>query len=56
MIADAISVMDQPECLARFRSKGVTVGPIYDAGQLLPTSMSPGAGAMWPWVAMARRR
>jgi crotonobetainyl-CoA:carnitine CoA-transferase CaiB-like acyl-CoA transferase len=35
MIADAISVMDQPECLARFRSKGVTVGPIYDASQLL---------------------
>ena len=27
--------MDQPDCLALFRSKGVTVGPIYDASQLL---------------------
>ncbi len=35
MIAEAISEMDQADCLALFRSRGVTVGPIYHAGQLL---------------------
>uniref|UniRef100_UPI000D38AAA7 CaiB/BaiF CoA transferase family protein n=1 Tax=unclassified Variovorax TaxID=663243 RepID=UPI000D38AAA7 len=35
LIGDAIGAMDQAECLALFRSKGVTVGPIYDAAQLL---------------------
>lgn len=35
MIATAISGLDQSECLALFRSKGVTVGPIYNAQQLL---------------------
>ena len=35
IIGEAIAVMDQAECLALFRSKGVTVGPIYDSAQLL---------------------
>jgi crotonobetainyl-CoA:carnitine CoA-transferase CaiB-like acyl-CoA transferase len=35
LIGDAIGAMDQAECLTLFRSKGVTVGPIYDAAQLL---------------------
>ncbi|MDM0106569.1 CaiB/BaiF CoA-transferase family protein [Variovorax sp. J22R24] len=35
MIGSAIATMDRDECLALFRSKGVTVGPIYDSAQLL---------------------
>lgn len=35
MIAAAIAAMDQQECLQLFRSKGVTVGPIYNAAALL---------------------
>lgn len=35
LVADAIASMDTDECLALFRSKGVTVGPIYDAARLL---------------------
>lgn len=35
LIGEAIGEMDQTECLALFRAKGVTVGPIYDAAQLL---------------------
>lgn len=35
MVAAAISRMDQAECLALFRSRGVTVGPVYDPSQLL---------------------
>ncbi|MEJ7932306.1 CaiB/BaiF CoA-transferase family protein [Ramlibacter sp. AN1015] len=35
LIAAAIAELDRPECLALFRSKGVTVGPIYDPAQLL---------------------
>ena len=35
MIGEAIGRMDLATCLALFRSKGVTVGPIYDSSQLL---------------------
>ena len=35
MVAEFIAGMDQAECLAWFRGQGVTVGPIYDAAQLL---------------------
>jgi crotonobetainyl-CoA:carnitine CoA-transferase CaiB-like acyl-CoA transferase len=35
MVARFIAEMDLPECLTLFRAKGVTVGPIYDAPQLL---------------------
>ncbi len=35
MVSDFIAGMDQAQCLAWFRSQGVTVGPIYDAEQLL---------------------
>ncbi len=35
MIATFIAQHERDECLALFRSKGVTVGPIYDAEQLL---------------------
>src|SRR5690606_39022646 len=35
MIADAIKKMNLDECLGLFRSKGVTLGPVYDAPQLL---------------------
>lgn len=35
MVAQAVAALDQPECLALFQSKGVTVGPIYDPAQLL---------------------
>jgi crotonobetainyl-CoA:carnitine CoA-transferase CaiB-like acyl-CoA transferase len=35
MIAEAIAQLDLPACLALFRSKGVTVGPIHDSAQLL---------------------
>lgn len=35
MIADAIKKMSLDECLCLFRSKGVTLGPVYDAPQLL---------------------
>jgi crotonobetainyl-CoA:carnitine CoA-transferase CaiB-like acyl-CoA transferase len=35
MIADAVQKMNLDECLALFRQKGVTLGPIYDAPQLL---------------------
>ncbi len=34
-VAAFIAGMDMDECLALFRSKGVTVGPVYDAAQLL---------------------
>jgi len=35
MIAKFIAGMDMDEALTLFRSKGVTVGPVYDASQLL---------------------
>jgi crotonobetainyl-CoA:carnitine CoA-transferase CaiB-like acyl-CoA transferase len=35
MIADAVRQMNLDECLALFRGKGVTLGPIYDPPQLL---------------------
>ena len=35
MVAEFIAGMDQAACLAWFRGQGVTVGPIYDAAQLL---------------------
>lgn len=35
MIQEFIATLEQPECLALFREKGVTVGPIYDVEQLL---------------------
>ncbi len=35
MIADFMSSLNQAECLAHFRRHGVTVGPIYNAAQLL---------------------
>lgn len=35
MIADFMSSLNQAECLAHFRQHGVTVGPIYNAAQLL---------------------
>lgn len=35
LVAGFIATLDQPACLALFRRKGVTVGPIYDAPQLL---------------------
>lgn len=35
LIADFIAARDQAECLALFRAKGVTVGPIHDAARLL---------------------
>jgi len=35
MVAAAMSELDRDECLALFRSGGVTVGPIYHPGQLL---------------------
>lgn len=35
MIGGFVARMDLAECLALFRSKGVTVGPIHDAAQLL---------------------
>ncbi len=34
IIAAAVAEMDLSECLQLFRSKGVTVGPVYDAGQI----------------------
>ncbi|KQT11243.1 CaiB/BaiF CoA transferase family protein [Ramlibacter sp. Leaf400] len=44
LIAAAIAQLDQAECLALFRSRGVTVGPIYDAGQLLADEHVAGRG------------
>lgn len=35
MVAHFIAELDLPGCLALFRAKGVTVGPVYDAPQLL---------------------
>jgi crotonobetainyl-CoA:carnitine CoA-transferase CaiB-like acyl-CoA transferase len=35
LVAEAIAAMDAPDCLALFRSKGITIGPVYDAAQLL---------------------
>jgi crotonobetainyl-CoA:carnitine CoA-transferase CaiB-like acyl-CoA transferase len=35
LITASIAALDQVDCLALFRSAGVTVGPIYDAAQLL---------------------
>lgn len=35
MIADFMSSLNQAECLTHFRQHGVTVGPIYNAAQLL---------------------
>ncbi|HPU52476.1 MAG TPA: CaiB/BaiF CoA-transferase family protein [Burkholderiaceae bacterium] len=35
MVSGFIAGMDQAECLAWFRGQGVTVGPIYDAPQML---------------------
>jgi len=35
LIANHIARLDQAECLAHFRAHGVTVGPVYDAEQLL---------------------
>ncbi len=35
MIAGAVKEMSLDECLALFRRKGVTLGPVYDAPQLL---------------------
>jgi crotonobetainyl-CoA:carnitine CoA-transferase CaiB-like acyl-CoA transferase len=35
LIASTIAGLDQAECLAHFRRHGVTVGPVYDAEQLL---------------------
>jgi len=35
LIGEFIAARSQPECLALFREKGVTVGPIHDAAQLL---------------------
>ncbi len=35
LVAQFIAALDLPDCLALFRAKGVTVGPIYDAPQLL---------------------
>jgi len=35
MIADFVKKMDLDECLAWFRQKGVTLGPMYDAAQIL---------------------
>lgn len=35
LIQDFIGTLDQPACLALFREKGVTVGPIHDVEQLL---------------------
>jgi crotonobetainyl-CoA:carnitine CoA-transferase CaiB-like acyl-CoA transferase len=44
MVAAAVAALDQPECLALFRSRGVTVGPIYDPGQLLADDHVAGRG------------
>lgn len=35
LVSDFIATLDQAECLALFRSKGVTVGPVYAPPQLL---------------------
>jgi crotonobetainyl-CoA:carnitine CoA-transferase CaiB-like acyl-CoA transferase len=35
MVAQFVATLPQADCLALFRAKGVTVGPIYDAPQLL---------------------
>jgi crotonobetainyl-CoA:carnitine CoA-transferase CaiB-like acyl-CoA transferase len=35
LVADFVALLGQTECLELFRSKGVTVGPVYDAEQLL---------------------
>ncbi len=38
LIADVICEMDLDVCLERFRSHGVTIGPVYDPAQLLRDS------------------
>lgn len=44
LVAGFIAGMDQAECLAWFRGQGVTVGPIYDAPQLLQDPHVAGRG------------
>ncbi|HMN82397.1 MAG TPA: CaiB/BaiF CoA-transferase family protein [Burkholderiaceae bacterium] len=44
MIADKIAALDQPECLALFRGRGVTVGPVYDPRDLLADEHVVGRG------------
>jgi crotonobetainyl-CoA:carnitine CoA-transferase CaiB-like acyl-CoA transferase len=44
LIGEAIGTMDVDACLALFRGKGVTVGPIYHPGQLLADAHIAGRG------------
>ncbi|MGV3654150.1 MAG: CaiB/BaiF CoA transferase family protein [Noviherbaspirillum sp.] len=44
MIQEFIGSLEQPECLALFREKGVTVGPIYDVEELLQDAHVAGRG------------